>query len=138
MRWDYINLFGGVRVSVPSICVDDALSVLRRLRTTTMYETALQSEIGVDENEQCKNCGSEEIADERLMAKLALFVAFSIHVPMPFSHHTRSCTSCRAYWSTSDLRSPSLFIRAVVILILGTMFAGAIELGRLVFGAMPN
>ena len=136
IRWDYSNLFGGVRVSVPSVCVEDALAVLRRLRTTTTYEMALEAEIGTDPCDQCGVCGSTDIKDERLLANLALFIAFSTNIPVPFSHHSKSCKSCSAHWSTAELRSPSLFTRAAIILILAFAFASVIELGRLWLGAM--
>jgi hypothetical protein len=138
LRWDYANLFGGVRVSVPSVCADEAFAVLRRLRTTTMYEMALESEIGPVPHDTCPKCHSENVTNERIMANLALFIAFSIRVPVPYSHHTNRCGSCSTRWSTADMRSPPLFVRATIILLLGIAFASAIELGQLWFGEMNN
>ena len=134
MRWDYANLFGGVRVSVPSVCADDAFAILRRLKTTTMYELALESEIGAVPPDTCPKCNSVSISNERVMANLALFIAFSIRIPVPYSHHTNRCSSCATRWSTAEMRDPSLFTRGAIIVLLGIVFACAIELGWLCLG----
>ncbi len=118
LQWHLSLALGGVRISVPETVESEALSVLRRLETTTMYEVALEQEVGVFESRSCPNCGSQLTSATQGRLALTMFYAFLLAFPVPFTHHRHKCNSCGKAFTDTSARSPSLLVRGTIILLL--------------------
>jgi len=116
-KWYISVALGGVRVAVPSNFDTEAEAVLRRLNTT-MYEAALAEEVGESESTGCPKCGSELLIERKWTRGLSLFSSYFFGIPLPYTQHQISCTSCGHQSILSEDRNPSIFVRAAVIFML--------------------
>jgi hypothetical protein len=128
--WTYSMALGWIRLTVEDRQLGEACELLESTGAVDW-----PSELATDPAEQCRACGSEDLALER-GARKTLALALLTHVPIWFWRSRLRCRSCGRSWVVPFTFRPDLLMVwlisavGVTLLTVIVLLAGSVIEGR--------
>ncbi len=125
--WSRSVALGGVRVQVPSSCLESARIIVSNI-SAGEYVSELNTNELKEGQSTCPSCDSGEIKPVNWPWKTALLVLFILSVPLPYTRHLNKCEACSHQWIAHEQRGYPLYIILITLIIIATSLFAVSEM----------